>query len=161
MIKSGDTSSYNGNATLNDAALQGDVEAVRRLAADASLWNRQRAAGHAANQRQTEALWVLLDADIGEEGRGQVLETAVLYGEESWVERLLADGTTEKARGCALNKAAEWKRYLDDGHSFTSDQDRLACVRLLLAAGTTADAREYAREKATAHGDTTLVPLLA
>lgn len=161
MIKSSTTPNYSGDAPLNDAALQGDVETVKRLAAGASLWSKQRAAGHAANQRQTEALWALLDADIGEDGRGQVLETALLYGEVSWVERLLADGTTETARGSALNKAAEWKRYLDDGHVMASDEDRLACVRLLLAAGTTADALENAQAKATILGDTTLIPLLA
>ncbi len=105
---------YNGNEVLNDAAKRGDLATVQRMIADESDWNRWQAAMQAWNSQQWDVVDALLDAGVGEQGRNALLEMTVSSGVVEWTERLLRDGTNEKARGFALNRLAEWQREAGD-----------------------------------------------
>lgn len=160
MIERVDTSSYNGNAALNDAARRGDLATVQRLIVDESDFNRWKATDHAWNSRQWEVVDALLDAGVGEQGRNALLERTVNGGALEWTERLLRGNTSEKARGFALNHLAEWTRDAGDRPTELASQHH-ACLRALLVAGVAADDRRSAREKARANGDDLMVAWLA
>ena len=160
FIKTSDTSWYDGDEALNEAARKGDLGKLRELLPEASDFNKARALSHATDRRQGEAIWLLLEAGVDADARDESLQSAVGYGQPVWVQRLLDDGTSEQGRDHALNKASEWKRDAANGVRFTNDEDRLACVRLVLDAGVSKDGLNDAIEKATAYDDNTLLALL-
>lgn len=146
--------SYNGNEILNDAARQGDLTTVQRLTVDESDYNRWKAAEQAFDCQQWAVVDALLEAGVGEQGRNALLERAVSGGGVEWTKRLLREGTSEQARGFALNRLTEWPPggLVDRHHD---------CLRMLLAAGVADYDRRRAREKARANGDDLLAAWLA
>lgn len=160
MIQEHDTSHYNGNEILNDAARRGDLPTVQRLIVDEPDWNRWVATRNAWSFGQWEVVDALLEAGVGEHGRNDLLEHAVVSGAVDWTERLLRDGTSEKARGIALNRLAEWQRDKGVRPADLVDQHH-NCLLAVLAEGVAADDRRRARKKARAHGDDLLAGWLA
>jgi len=161
MIPEQDTSSYNGNEVLNDAARRGDLAAVQRLMGDQPEWCRWVATRNAWSNRRWEVVDALLEAGVGELGRNDLLEHAVVSGAVDWTERMLRDGTGEKARGFALNRLAEWQRDSKEDRSAELADEHHKCLLAVLAAGVAADDRRRARKKARANGDDLLAAWLA
>lgn len=160
MISEEDTSSYNGNEVLNDAARRGDLATVHRLIVDESDYNRWQASHQAWNSRQWAVIDALLEAGVGEQGRNALLEKTVFGGVLEWTKHLLREGTSEQARGFALNRLAEWQRVPGGRPAELVDRHH-DCLRAVLAAGVAADDRRRAREKARANGDDLLAAWLA
>ena len=160
MIHERDTSSYNGNEVLNDAARRGDLATVQSLMGDQPEWFRWVATRNAWSNGRWEVVEALLAAGVGEHGRNDLLEHAVFSGAVDWTERMLRDGTSEKARGSALNRLAEWQRDRGARPAELVDQHH-ECLLAVLAAGVAADDRRRARKKARANGDDLLAAWLA
>lgn len=160
MIQDHDTSHYNGNEILNDAARRGDLATVQRLIADQPDWNRWIAARNALGNGRWEVADALLTAGVGELGRNDLLEHFVSAGDLEWTELMLRDGTSEMARGFALNRLVEWHiRSVDRPAELVEQQH--ACVRALLAAGVAVADRRRARKNARENGVDLLAAWLA
>jgi hypothetical protein len=160
MITRPDTSNYNGNEVLNDAARKGDLATVQRMIGDQSDWARWQAAIQAWHAKQWEVIDALLEAGVGEVGRNALLEMIVSGAVVEWTERLLHDGTSEQARGRALNSLAE-RQNMGDSRSVDFVDDYHDCVRAVLAAGVDAADRRRAQKTARANGDKLLAAWLA
>jgi hypothetical protein len=152
MILEEDTSRYNGNEVLNDAARRGDLAAVQRMIVDQLEWDRWQATIQAWNSGQTAVIDALLEAGVGEVGRNSLLKMTVSGGALKWTEQLLREGTSKKARGFALNGLAEWQRYTRSRPAELVDRHH-KCLLAVLAAGVDAGDRRRARDKARAYGD--------
>lgn len=161
MIQEQDTSSYNGNEVLNDAARRGDLAAVQRLMGDQPEWFRWVATSNAWSNGRWEVVDALLAAGVGEHGRNDLLQQAVVSGAVDWTERMLREGTSEKARGFALNRLAEWQRDSEEGRSAELADEHHKCLLAVLAAGVDVGDRRRARKKARANGDDLLAAWLA
>lgn len=157
MILEEDTSHYSGNEVLNDAARRGDLEAVQRLIVDEADYNRWIATEQAWSARQWRVVDALLEAGVGEQGRNALIEHAVVSGATDWTDRMLREGTSEKARGFALNRLADWQGERPADLA----QRHHECLRGVLAAGVAADDLHRARKKARANGDELLAAWLA
>jgi len=162
MIVQRDTSNYNGNEVLNDAARRGDLAAVERLIVDQdqSDYIKWIATHQALLNRQWKVVDALIDADLGDFGRNNLIEHVVSLGVLEWTERLLREGTSKQARGFALNRLAEWQRDSGARPAELVDQHH-DCLRAVLAAGVTVYDRRRARKKALANGDDLLAGWLA
>jgi len=162
MIVQRDTSNYNGNEVLNDAARRGDLAAVKRLIVDQdqSDYIKWIATHQALLNRQWKVVDALIDADLGDFGRNNLIEHVVSLGVLEWTERLLREGTSKQARGFALNRLAEWQRDSGARPAELVDQHH-DCLRAVLAAGVTVYDRRRARKKALANGDDLLAGWLA
>lgn len=161
MILEEDTSSYGGNEVLNDAARRGDLATVQGLMGDQPEWFRFVAAQNALVNGRWKVVDALLGAGVGEVGRNSLLGHAVSLGASDWTEQMLREGTSEQARGFALNRLAEWQRDSNEDRSAELVDRHHDCLRAVLAAGVADDARRRARKKARAHGDKLLVAWLA
>ncbi|MGH8465660.1 MAG: hypothetical protein ACRER5_16075 [Pseudomonas sp.] len=161
MIIERDTSNYNGNEVLNDAARRGDLATVQRLIVDEPDWNRWVATCNALGHGRWEVVDALLTAGIGELGRNDLLKHFVSAGDVDWTERMLRDGTSEKARGSALNRLAEWQRGSNEGRSAELTDAQHKCLLAVLAAGVAIGERRRAQKKARANGDDLLAAWLA
>lgn len=161
MIQESDTSSYNGNEVLNDAARRGDLATVQRLMGDQPEWFRMVAAQNAWSNGRWQVVDALLEAGVGEVGRNSLLEHAVASGAVDWTERMLRDGTSEKARGFALNRLAEWRRDAKEDRSAELADEHHKCLLAVLAAGVDVGDRRRAAKKARANGDDLLAAWLA
>jgi len=147
-----DNLSYRGNEALNDAACRGDLATVQLLAVDQSDYAKWIATNNALLNQRWKFVDALIEADLGDFGRNNLIEHAVSLGVLEWTERLLREGTSKQARGFALNRLAEWQRDNGARPAELVDQHH-ACLRAVLAAGVTVYDRRRARKKALANGD--------
>jgi hypothetical protein len=158
---------HNPRTPLRDAVDTGDVKKVRAALKkggldDIEYWREalMKSVKWSVEDGRPEILDALIEAGANGPAADKWLSIVAEFGVVDLMGRLLAAGVSENGRGAALVRTTEWMRDCENTDWLVAPEAHADCVRMLLEAGTTAAAKDWALKKAATYGDAWMVGML-